>query len=245
MRWSVGAPRVTPDHPPGVIPRDPGAGDAARHGGGRPARQRRSCSASSSACARPTPSWRRRRAGAGGGAAPRSCSCSCSAAGSPAASVIAIWTRATVLNTDRYVDTMAPIARSPAVQKAVADKLYTRITGAIDFDALARDVLPERADVLAPAIEVGADTAIRQGLDRLVASDRFTELWDKANRRSHETVVGAAHHRQVEPAHARRRRRLPRSQPGRRPRQGPAARARLRPRRRRHPGRPSTGASRC
>src|SRR3954447_15568957 len=37
---SVGATRVTPDHPPGVIPRDPGAGDAARHGGGRPARHR-------------------------------------------------------------------------------------------------------------------------------------------------------------------------------------------------------------
>ena len=109
--------------------------------------------------------------------------------GLSAASAIAIWTRATVLNTDRYVDTMAPIARSASVQKAVADKLYTRITGSIDFDALARDVLPDRADVLAPAIEVGADTAIRQGLDRLVASDRFTEAWDKANRRSHETVV--------------------------------------------------------
>jgi hypothetical protein len=84
---------------------------------------------------------------------------------------------------------MAPIARSAAVQKAVSDKLYTRITGAIDFEALARDVVPDRADVLAPAIEVGADTAIREGLDRFVASDRFGELWDAANQRSHETVV--------------------------------------------------------
>src|SRR5215208_7912313 len=64
--------------------------------------------------------------------------------GLSAASAIAIWTRVTVLNTDRYVDTMAPIARSASVQKAVSDKLYTRITGSIDFDALARDVLPER-----------------------------------------------------------------------------------------------------
>jgi hypothetical protein len=43
--------------------------------------------------------------------------------------------------------------------------------------------------VLAPAIQAGADAAIRQGLDRFVASDRFAELWDKANRRAHETVV--------------------------------------------------------
>lgn len=109
--------------------------------------------------------------------------------GLAAASVIAIWTRATVLNTDRYVDTMAPIARSKAVQKTVADKLTARIEGAIDFESLARDVLPDRADVLAPAIEAGADAAIRQGIDRLVASDRFPQVWDDANRKAHKTVV--------------------------------------------------------
>ncbi len=109
--------------------------------------------------------------------------------GLSAASVIAIWTRATVLNTDRYVDTMAPIARSTAVQKTVADKLDGKITGAIDFQALAREVAPKHADVLAPALQAGADAAIREGLDRFVASDRFAELWDNANRRAHETVV--------------------------------------------------------
>src|SRR3954465_1742597 len=71
--------------------------------------------------------------------------------GFSAASAIAIWTRATVLNTDRYVDTMAPIARSSAVQKAVSDKLYTRITGSIDFGALARGVPPPRRAARAPA----------------------------------------------------------------------------------------------
>ena len=105
------------------------------------------------------------------------------------AALIALWTRATVLNTDRYVDTMAPIAASPAVQDAVADKLNTRITGAIDISALAREALPERADVLAPAIAAGAESAIRQGLDRFVASDRFQTLWNEANRRAHSRVV--------------------------------------------------------
>ena len=104
-------------------------------------------------------------------------------------SLIALWTRATVLNTDRYVDTMAPIAESPAVQKTVADKLDARITGAIDFNALASEVLPDRADALAPAIAAGAESAIRQGLDRFVASDQFQTLWEEANRRAHSRVV--------------------------------------------------------
>ena len=42
------------------------------------------------------------------------------------ASVIAIWTRATVLNTDQYVKTMGPIAESPAVQQAVSDSFTRR-----------------------------------------------------------------------------------------------------------------------
>ena len=52
-------------------------------------------------------------------------------------------------------------------------KLDAKITGAVDFQALARDIAPKHADALAPAIEAGADAAIRRGLDRFVASDRF------------------------------------------------------------------------
>jgi hypothetical protein len=107
-----------------------------------------------------------------------------------AASIIAIWTRATVLNTDRYVNTMAPIARSPAVQNAVADKLGTAIVSKVDVNALAREVLPDRADVLAPAIAEGVNGAIRRQINDFVHSDRFPELWDEANRRVHDRVVG-------------------------------------------------------
>jgi len=47
--------------------------------------------------------------------------------GLTAAALISLWTRATILDTDRYVETMAPIAASPAVQKAVVDKLRTAL----------------------------------------------------------------------------------------------------------------------
>ena len=106
------------------------------------------------------------------------------------ASLIAIWTRATVLNTDRYVNTMAPIARSPAVQSAVGDKLSTAIISKVDVNALAREVLPDRADILAPAIAEGVNGAITRQINEFVHSDRFPEIWDNANRRIHERVVG-------------------------------------------------------
>jgi multisubunit Na+/H+ antiporter MnhB subunit len=106
-----------------------------------------------------------------------------------AMSLVAAFVRATVLNTDRYVDTMAPIARSPAVQQAVADKLDIAITNRVDFDAILREALPPRADPLAPALAGGLRTAIRSRLDTFVASDDFANLWDDANRRAHTRVV--------------------------------------------------------
>jgi len=103
--------------------------------------------------------------------------------------VVAIWLRVTLLNTDNYVKTVAPIAAEPAVQKAVADKLDTAINAKIDFNALARDVLPDRADVLAPAIATGVQSQIRSRLNEFTASDRFQQLWTDANRRAHSRLV--------------------------------------------------------
>jgi hypothetical protein len=109
--------------------------------------------------------------------------------GLAALSIVAIWLRATLLNTDRYVATVAPLAAEPAVQRAVADKLDTAITSKIDFDALAREVLPDRADVLAPAIAAGAKSTISSRLDEFTASPRFQQLWTNANREVHSRLV--------------------------------------------------------
>jgi hypothetical protein len=104
-------------------------------------------------------------------------------------SVVAIWLRVTLLNTDNYVKTVAPIAAEPAVQQAVADKLDTAINSKIDFDQLARDVLPERADVLAPAIATGVQAQIRSRLNDFTRSPRFRQLWTDGNRRAHARLV--------------------------------------------------------
>jgi hypothetical protein len=106
-----------------------------------------------------------------------------------AMSLIAAYVRATVVDSDRYVQTMAPIADSPAVQAAVADKLDGAITSRVEFDALLREALPDRADPLAPALAGGLQQAIRSRIDAFVASDEFARLWDEANRRAHSRVV--------------------------------------------------------
>jgi hypothetical protein len=104
-------------------------------------------------------------------------------------SLVAVWLRVTLLDTDRYVDTVAPIAAEPGVQQAVADKLETAIYSRIDFAALARDVLPDRADVLAPAIQAGVERVVSDRIAEFTRSQRFQDLWVDANRRAHTRVV--------------------------------------------------------
>ena len=109
--------------------------------------------------------------------------------GLAALSVVAIWLRVTLLDTDRYVKTVAPIAAEPAVQQAVANRLDTAINERIDFASLAREVLPERADVLAPVIQTGVQSFIRTRINEFTASPRFQELWVDANRRAHTRIT--------------------------------------------------------
>jgi hypothetical protein len=106
-----------------------------------------------------------------------------------ALSLVAFYVRETVLDTDRYVETMAPIAESPDVQQAVADKLNAAITSRVDFASLMREALPTSADPFAPALAAGLETAIRRRLDTFVASDNFERLWVEANRRAHARVI--------------------------------------------------------
>jgi hypothetical protein len=104
-------------------------------------------------------------------------------------SLLAFWLRATLLDTNRYVSTVAPLAANPDIQNAVADKLDTAITSRVDFAGLARQVLPDRADVLAPAIERGAESVISDRIHEFTRSERFQTLWLQANQRGHARLV--------------------------------------------------------
>jgi hypothetical protein len=42
-------------------------------------------------------------------------------------SVMAIWTRNQVTNTDRYIATVSPLARDPAIQTAIADQITAQV----------------------------------------------------------------------------------------------------------------------
>src|SRR5215216_6848433 len=119
-------------------------------------------------------------------------------------SVVAVWTRNQVTNTDRYVATVTPLASDPAIQKAIADKITAQVFTYIDIrglttqaaEALAqRGNLPPRlADQLqafAVPIANGVQSFTRDQVGKVVASDAFTNAWIQANRTAHAELVKA------------------------------------------------------
>src|SRR3954466_9116476 len=104
---------------------------------------------------------------------------------------LTVWVRNMMLSTDRYTTTIGPVAEDPVVQEAVATKVS--IAGAHDLDIAkrAKDALPPKAEFLAGPIATGATQLVHNATLKIVQSDQFQTLWDKANQRAHDQLGGA------------------------------------------------------
>lgn len=108
-----------------------------------------------------------------------------------AASVVAIWSGRTLIDTDRYVETVTPLIDSPAVRASVAQWTTDSIFESVDVEDRAREALPPRADFLAPSIATNLETYARTAAEDLLATPQAHDLWANANRRSHERIMPA------------------------------------------------------
>lgn len=105
------------------------------------------------------------------------------------ASVITVWARNTMLDTDQYVATVAPLAQDEDIQNAVAANVADAVAEELDFESLAEEALPEDAAVLAGPIASGAKSIVEQVTVEIVATRQFERIWEDANRLAHESVV--------------------------------------------------------
>jgi len=104
-------------------------------------------------------------------------------------SVLAVWTRNTLLDTDQYVDTVGPLAKDAAIQNAVANRVARTLQSQVNLEQEIEDALPNRAAFLAPILAQGVETFARDAALRLMETEQFQNLWDQINRRAHTQVV--------------------------------------------------------
>lgn len=101
---------------------------------------------------------------------------------------VAIWVRNQLLDTDRYVETVTPLASNPAIVATAAERLTNELFRAVDIEEEIADALPRRARALAAPIAAGTRQLVEQLAVRVLESDQFQEVWVAANRFAHTQV---------------------------------------------------------
>lgn len=104
-------------------------------------------------------------------------------------SAVAIWSHNQLTNTDRYVETVGPLADNQDIQEAVAARVVTALFDQVDPAQRIEDALPDRAAFLGAPIATAMESYATDVTEKLLASDQFQTLWDNVNRRAHNQLV--------------------------------------------------------
>jgi hypothetical protein len=108
---------------------------------------------------------------------------------------VAAWTADEIGDTDRYVDTVAPLASDPDIQAAAANRVTNAVMQHIDLPTLLEGVAPadrplaeEALGKLGDSLESAIRSFVHDKSEEIVSSDTFEEFWTDANRRIHAAV---------------------------------------------------------
>jgi hypothetical protein len=103
---------------------------------------------------------------------------------------LAIWGRNLLLDTNKYVNTLAPVASNPGVQTAVVNAVNKRVMDNIDVTSYVGTVLPDKvAKVIGPPLQSGISNVVNTVTTKFVQSEAFHTIWVQANRQAHQTIV--------------------------------------------------------
>lgn len=102
---------------------------------------------------------------------------------------VAIWSHNQLTNTDRYVETVSPLADNADIQQTVAAVVVNALFDQVDPEQQIESALPKRAKFLGAPIATAMQSYATDVTEKLLASDQFQTLWDNTNRRAHDQLV--------------------------------------------------------
>ena len=104
-------------------------------------------------------------------------------------SAIAIWSHNQLTNTDRYVDTVSPLADNKDIQQTVAAVAVNALFERANAPQRIESALPKRASFLGEPLATAMRTYATDVAEKLLATEQFQKLWDGVNRRAHNQLV--------------------------------------------------------
>lgn len=102
---------------------------------------------------------------------------------------VGLWASRNLLNTDVWLQRTDPLIEDPAVQQAVSREITDSVMQVVDPEALFKEVLPERGQMLAGPLSGAVEGFVGDQVTKVVESDKFAQLWDEVNERAHTAAV--------------------------------------------------------
>ena len=102
---------------------------------------------------------------------------------------VAVWLRSTLLQTDQYVATVAPLSRNPAIASSVANFITKRFFEKVDVSSKVSQALPPNGQFLTPSITNSLENFTQNLVSEVIQSPQFNQLWTQVNRITHTQVV--------------------------------------------------------
>lgn len=105
------------------------------------------------------------------------------------------WGHRTVIDAQRYIDTVGPLAATPEVQQALTDAVTEAVVPKMNTEENVSGLLGNLfgespiAQSLAGPISAGVDGLVSELIARFVASDQFQTLWIEVNTLAQQGVV--------------------------------------------------------
>ncbi|MTB87149.1 hypothetical protein H9L21_07715 [Aeromicrobium senzhongii] len=107
---------------------------------------------------------------------------------------VSYWGQRTLNDTQQYVDTVGPLAKSPELQDVIASTVTGAIEKQVDVRRLLDDVFARtgteaaRLDLLAGPLAAAIDAAVDREVRAVLASSTFDEIWVRVNTRVQQLV---------------------------------------------------------
>ncbi|MEY2964220.1 MAG: hypothetical protein ACO31X_01190 [Candidatus Nanopelagicales bacterium] len=108
---------------------------------------------------------------------------------------VTYWGNRTVTDSERYIETMGPLAYSEQIQDSLSVFITDKIEEQVDPEALVNQVFAGLIEeypslkALVPIVAGAIDSLIAQVVDRLVRSEQFQELWNLANTAAQKSIM--------------------------------------------------------
>ena len=105
------------------------------------------------------------------------------------------WGHRTVIDGQRYIDTVGPLINQPEIQQALAESVTDAVVANVDtetqVDTLLGNLFPDAGftDQLAAPIAAGINSLIGDLVARFVASEQFAQVWIQLNTAAQKGIV--------------------------------------------------------